>query len=241
MPADLGGITTKQIKASVKPFREKKGQSGQIGGSFSWSDFAIRLQPSAYKEIVTQTFQSLNYVNQLPQPSEEEISKKRLPLDQKKVLFRFANSTQPNKKTIIFDLDETLVHCTYHDADDSKTPDVTLPIPMDGGGSVEAGFNIRPFCADLLAFANQHFEVIVFTASHQNYADAILDHLDPTGTLIHHRLYRPSCVKTEEGVYIKDLRVVNRDLKDVALVDNAVFSFGFQLDNGVPIAAYREG
>ena len=48
-------------------------------------------------------------------------------------------------------------------------------------------------------------------------------------------------MKTEEGVYIKDLRVVNRDLKDLVLIDNAVFSFGFQLDNGIPIAAYREG
>ena len=142
---------------------------------------------------------------------------------------------------MIFDLDETLVHCTYHDSDDSKSTDVTLPIPMDGGGSVEAGFNIRPFCNEMLQFANKHFEVIVFTASHQNYADAILDHLDPTGTLIQHRLYRPSCVKTEEGVYIKDLRVINRDLKDLVLIDNAVFSFGFQLDNGIPIAAYREG
>lgn len=80
---------------------------------------------------------------------------------------------------MIFDLDETLVHCTYHDSDDSKPTDVTLPIPMDGGGSVEAGFNIRPFCNEMLEFANKYFEVIVFTASHQNYADAILDYLDP--------------------------------------------------------------
>lgn len=88
-------------------------------------------------------------------PSEEEIAKKRLPVEMKKVLLAlFLTLLQVNKKTIILDLDETLVHCTYHDADDSKTPDVTLPIPMDGGGSVEAGFNIRPFCADLLAFAS---------------------------------------------------------------------------------------
>ena len=30
----------------------------------------------------------------------------------------------------------------------------------------------------------------------------------------------------------------NRDLKDVILVDNSVYSFGFQLDNGVPIIPY---
>ena len=55
------------------------------------------------------------------------------------------------------------------------------------------------------------------------------------------RLYRQHCIKTNEGVYIKDLRVVrNRKLKDIILVDNAVYSFGFQLTNGVPILPFYE-
>jgi len=71
-------------------------------------------------------------------------------------------------------------------------------------------------------------EVIVFTASHQCYASKVLDHIDPTGKLIHHRLFRDHCVTTEEGVHIKDLRILaDRDLKDVVLVDNAAYSFGF--------------
>jgi TFIIF-interacting CTD phosphatase-like protein len=51
---------------------------------------------------------------------------------------------------------------------------------------------------------------MIFTASVKDYADAILNHIDPENTLIHHRFYRDSCVKTEiEGntVYIKDLSV----------------------------------
>lgn len=43
-------------------------------------------------------------------------------------------------------------------------------------------------------------------------------------------------------MYIKDLRVFqNWDLQDVILVDNAVYSFGFQLDNGIPIFPYIQG
>jgi TFIIF-interacting CTD phosphatase-like protein len=46
-------------------------------------------------------------------------------------------------------------------------------------------------------------------------------------------------VQTEEGVYIKDLRIIaNRDLKDIVIVDNAVYSFGFQLNNGIPIIPF---
>jgi len=54
-------------------------------------------------------------------------------------------------------------------------------------------------------------------------------------------LYRDNCIETEEGVYIKDLRVIaNRDLKDILLVDNAAYSFGYQVDNGVPIIPFYE-
>ena len=63
--------------------------------------------------------------------------------------------------------------------------------------------------------------------------------IDPEGTLINFRLYREHCFQTDEGIFIKDLRVIrNRDLKDLILVDNSVFSFGFQLDNGIPIIPY---
>ena len=63
--------------------------------------------------------------------------------------------------------------------------------------------------------------------------------IDPQGTLIDFRLYREHCFETNEGIFIKDLRVIrNRDLKDVILVDNSVYSFGFQLNNGVPIIPY---
>lgn len=46
---------------------------------------------------------------------------------------------------------------------------------------------------------------------------------------------------TEEGVHIKDLRILaNRDLKDIVLVDNAAYSFGYQINNGIPIIPYYD-
>jgi CTD small phosphatase-like protein 2 len=85
--------------------------------------------------------------------------------------------------------------------------------------------------------------VIVFTASYKVYADVILDYLDPTGTLIHHRVYRESCVesKSDPPVLIKDLRIFkNRQIKDILIVDNCVYAFGFHLDNGVPIVSFSD-
>lgn len=104
--------------------------------------------------------------------------------------------------------------------------------------------NIRPYAVECLKEANKYFEVIVFTAGTKNYADAILDVLDPNGDLIHHRLYRDSCIRVEAdgaNLYIKDLRILeNRDLKDIVIVDNAVISFAYQIDNGIPILPFKE-
>ena len=69
---------------------------------------------------------------------------------------------------------------------------------------------------------------MVFTASHQAYADAVLDFLDPTGELIQYRLYRDNCVQTPEGFYVKDLRIIaNRSMENMIIVDNSVYSFAY--------------
>ena len=92
----------------------------------------------------------------------------------------------------------------------------------------------------MLKEVNKFYEVVVFTASHKWYADVILDHIDPNNEYFQHRLYRESCIKTTDNVYIKDLRVIkNVDMKDMILVDNAIYSFGLQLSNGIPIIPFK--
>jgi CTD small phosphatase-like protein 2 len=81
----------------------------------------------------------------------------------------------------------------------------------------------------------------VFTASHECYANVVLDHLDGKKDLISHRLFRNHCWQTEEGVYIKDLRVLkNRNLSNILLVDNAAYSYFYQLENGIPIIPFYD-
>jgi CTD small phosphatase-like protein 2 len=149
--------------------------------------------------------------------------------------------TKPGvKKTIIFDLDETLAHCVRQEKP-NRTPDVYLDIKLQSGKVLKAGFNIRPYTRECLEKVNENFEVIVFTASHRWYADVILDYIDPEKKLIQHRVYRDNCIKTTDNVYIKDLRVFkNREMKDMIIVDNAVYSFGAQLANGIPITPFKD-
>ena len=82
------------------------------------------------------------------------------------------------------------------------------------------------------------FQIVVFTASENYYADPVLDYIDPKRTLISARLYRHHCSSTKHG-YLKDLRIIkNRTLSDILLVDNNIFGMALQLENGIPIVAY---
>jgi len=183
-----------------------------------------------YKEHFIQTFQTLTFCKYLKPVDPRVISQKKVFLPKR--------ATHKDKRTVLFDLDETLIHCN----ESPEIPsDVILPIKFPHGEIIEAGINIRPYALECLKEISQHFEVIVFTASHSCYANVVLDYLDPHGQYIHHRLFRDSCVVTEEGIYIKDLRILgNRNLQDVVLVDNAAYSFGYQVENGIPIIPYYE-
>jgi CTD small phosphatase-like protein 2 len=135
-----------------------------------------------------------------------------------------------NKKTIILDLDETLIHAEQ-DCSNSH-------ISLEFGKRNKIGVNIRPFAQDLLKFASIEYEVIIFTASNRKYADSIINYLDPKGLYVHHRLYREHCCEIQ-GNYLKNIeRIANRNLKDIVIVDNCPVSFCMQIDNGIPISSW---
>ena len=46
---------------------------------------------------------------------------------------------------------------------------------------------------------------------------------------------------TEQGIFIKDLRIFgDRQLENIILVDNALYSFAYQIENGVPIIPFYD-
>jgi len=83
------------------------------------------------------------------------------------------------------------------------------------------------------------YELVVFTAGEQDYADSVLDMIDADRNIIKHRLYRQHCVCPEKGVYVKELSIIkDRNMKNILLVDNSIISFAFNMSNGIPIKAF---
>ena len=151
-----------------------------------------------------------------------------------------------SEKLAVFDLDETLIHTLNDDEIDSEEEDASYDFKIqyeDTEGVETIYLNIRPYLLEWIKLVKQYYQVVLFTASTQEYADSVLDHIDPDRSLFKTRLYRTSWLETEDEVYIKDLRIFEDHwkLKDIVLIDNSAHSFGLQLNNGIPILSYYNG
>lgn len=145
------------------------------------------------------------------------------------------------------DLDETLIHtCSINDnpeqiikGTDEKGAEILVQTKVLKFIFKQIGFNIRPYCLEFLKKVSHTYEVVIFTASVWNYANAIVNVLDPFNQYVKEILTRTSCIRSKNGFFVKDLRIIkNRDLKSMIIVDNLAHSFAFQIDNGVPILEF---
>lgn len=139
-------------------------------------------------------------------------------------------------KTLVFDMDETLIHCNE---DVTIKSDYYITVNYPNGQARMAGVNVRPYAREILKELNKYFEIIIFTAGHSYYAIPVLSAFDPLNELIDHRVYRDNCIVTAEGDHIKDLRIFKgRRMEDIIIIDNSTISFLIQPENGIPILPF---
>ena len=139
------------------------------------------------------------------------------------------------KKTLILDLDETLVHSSMNPF--PKCADITLPINFMGR-NIFIYVLKRPFLEKFLEEMNLIYDIIIFTASLPEYSEPLLDIIDKN-KVIKLRLNRSHC-RHYQNIYIKDLKVINRNLKDMIIIDNNPESYLMNKENAIPILTWED-
>ena len=145
-----------------------------------------------------------------------------------------------NKKMLILDLDETLVHSCLKPIQikgHSIQPDIALQVKFH-----QNYHNVyvlkRPYVDEFLEEMDKYYNIIIFTASVQEYADPLLDKLDKK-KVIKVRYYRNSCTLDKNGKFVKDLGTLYKDLSNVILLDNNPISYSYNKSNGLPIITWH--
>ena len=122
--------------------------------------------------------------------------------------------------SLILDLDETLVH--FKISEENK---------------VEGVLRVRPCINEFLEKVDKYYELIIFTAATQEYADILIDAIEENKIYFEHRLYRQHTVIIGND-FIKDLSRIGRPLDKIAIVDNMPQNFRLQKENGINIKAF---
>jgi Dullard-like phosphatase family protein len=139
------------------------------------------------------------------------------------------------KITLVLDIDETLVHASINPRPTLRY-DAIVHID-DGPNSGDIYVAYRPHLHTFLRAVAPLFEVAVFTASMQCYADLLMDTIDPDKTLVTDRLYRQHCVNMD-GSRVKDLNLCGRSLDRIVIIDNSPIAYCFQPRNAIPILSW---
>lgn len=138
--------------------------------------------------------------------------------------------------TLFLDLDETLAHTSLSKNHTNPNPP-NLVFSADSDSTI-AHVYFRPWVLDFLQALYTYYEIVIYTASLQPYADLILDQLD-RDRRVSHRLYRNHCTQYgASDIFFKDLNGTGRPLHSSVIVDNRIMSFGLNVNNGILVSSY---
>ena len=138
-----------------------------------------------------------------------------------------------DKKTLVLDLDETLVHSQFQPFE--VPSDITLKIELEDELH-DIHVMVRPGVKEFLENMGKIYEIVIFTASVSKYADPLLDIIDKEKNC-KFRLFREHCTPINT-CFVKEIKRLGRQLKDIVIVDNSPMSYALNPENGLPISTW---
>jgi len=131
------------------------------------------------------------------------------------------------KYTLILDLDETLIYLK-NKINTSNSDIFSSSILI-----------LRPGLIDFLKKMKQIYELIIFSSGTLDYIMPIIKIIEKKGKFFEYILYRKHISYLKNGEYYKDLSLLNRNLKNVIIVDDMAKNFVLHKSNGICIKPFK--
>ncbi|KAK4158541.1 NLI interacting factor-like phosphatase-domain-containing protein [Chaetomidium leptoderma] len=227
---------------ALRPRKHRKSQSAGVRGSGGSGDAEGDI--SAQLKSPTSPAGALTKYPKTPAPPRPLIPRRQPSYINKNVELTDVR----HQKTLILDLDETLIHSMSKGGRMSSghMVEVRLNTTYQGAGQgatigpqhpILYYVHKRPHCDEFLRRVSKWYNLVVFTASVQEYADPVIDWLEAERKYFSARYYRQHCT-FRHGAFIKDLSSVEPDLSKVMILDNSPLSYMFHQDNAIPIQGW---
>lgn len=148
--------------------------------------------------------------------------------DSRLSLYKAPPAPDDGRKTLVLDMDETLVHCS------SFPPHPSVKYFVLSNNEY---LYTRPGLEDFLEYAQQNFEVFIYTFAERDYAEEVLNTIAPNIDE-DHRLYRDSCI-VKKNLIIKDLDMLNRSKSKLIFVDDNDKALKVNKENTIVIPMWK--
>ena len=178
-----------------------------------------------------------------PKLSQNSAKKEKLSLNQ--IVF----NEKLTKKTLILDLDETLVYVS--DVKIENSPLKQIPFEYYVLDENENNINVenqtieqangylivRPGYNKFISEIKKYFdEIFIFTSSQYSYAEEIIKLIDKNKIIS--KIYSRKDCSFYNDIFYKDLNKINKDLSRTIIVDNFPEAYLLQHFNGLPIPPF---
>jgi len=201
--------------------REKRRKHDAVPENKSFEETVNSWSPVEAPSGFTRRLQSLCPVALLPAP---------------KAYLEPQRGSVVGRKTLVLDLDETLVYSSTSPLEGVRA-DFVVDVELSKIAQVHrVHVHKRPGLEVFLKEMAQVYELVVFTASISEYASPVIDQLDKIG-IVAGRLYREHCT-LRDGHFVKDLSRLGRKLRNMLIIDNSPDAYSMQPDMGLPIQSW---
>lgn len=150
------------------------------------------------------------------------------------------------RKLLILDLDETLIHSEYVPDSQSHLVDFDFKMDYDKGSSYLT--KKRPFLDEFIKYAFENFDVAVWTAAGEQYANLVLENINVDKSKLKFLYTKENCTIKIDYVHsqyygVKNLNKIKKkgfDLDQVLIVDDVLNTAINNFGNLIPIKPFTD-